>query len=171
MGGGSEGRLELLGMDEKADPLRPPELEEFLAKPKARTGLQFLVRWALILSSIFTVTVLVCTGLFSHPTPGRLTACKSNLKNVATALEMYSSDNAGHYPRRLEDLLPGKYLRQLPTCPAAEKMTFTDYQVSAKPDNYSFSCVGDNHRASYHRSAPNYPSYSAFEGLVDKPPD
>ena len=29
---------------------------------------------------------------------GQLTACKSNLKNIATALEMYSTDNSGQYP-------------------------------------------------------------------------
>lgn len=31
---------------------------------------------------------------------GQLTACKSNCKNIATALEMYAGDNGGHYTTR-----------------------------------------------------------------------
>ena len=33
---------------------------------------------------------------------GTLTACMSNCKNIATALEMYSSDHGGRYPATLE---------------------------------------------------------------------
>lgn len=36
---------------------------------------------------------------------GQLTACKSNCKNIATALEMYAGDNGGHYPLRLQELI------------------------------------------------------------------
>lgn len=34
-----------------------------------------------------------------NPPRGSLTSCKSNLKNIATALEMYPSDFGGRYPR------------------------------------------------------------------------
>lgn len=96
-----------------------------------------------------------------------LTDCRYNVKNVATALEMYASDNAGHYPQKLEQLLPGNYLKTLPTCPAARLMTFTDYQTGHDPDSFTFSCVGDNHARSYGHSALNCPSYNSYEGLVE----
>mgnify|MGYP000875333540 CR=1 FL=1 len=51
---------------------------------------------------IIVMTVLLITGIpfflyllntgYSN-TPGKLTACESNLKNIATALEMYATDN------------------------------------------------------------------------------
>ncbi|CAN0409467.1 unnamed protein product, partial [Phaeothamnion confervicola] len=44
--------------------------------------------------------------------------CKSNLKNLATALEFYSTDNAGRYPNSISKIVPG-YLKTLPLCPSA----------------------------------------------------
>lgn len=78
---------------------------------------------------------------------------RSKVKNVSSALEMYASDNAGRYPQKLEHLLPGNYLKTLPTCLAAHRMTFTDYHTGHEPDSFTFSCVGDNHARSYGHSA------------------
>ena len=94
---------------------------------------------------------------------GQVTACMSNMRNIGTALEMYSTDNEGHYPASLTQLTPD-YLRIIPTCPAAEKQTYVDsYQVSQNPDAYSFYCKGDNH--SIVGVPENYPSYNSTEGL------
>ncbi|MFN8609390.1 MAG: hypothetical protein U0931_17765 [Vulcanimicrobiota bacterium] len=97
---------------------------------------------------------------------GQLTACKSNEKNIATALEMYSSDNAGRYPTSLAPLTP-LYLKRIPTCPAAGKDTYTEtYQVTIVPDSFSFYCRGHNHGT----AAPeDYPAYNAMTGLLDRP--
>ena len=103
---------------------------------------------------------------------GSLTACKSNLKNMATALELYASDFGGRYPPRLEQLSKGSYLKQIPTCPAAGEMTYTNYHASQNPDDYHLACSGDNHAKAYTGySAPSYgyPRYSADTGLLDHP--
>ena len=107
---------------------------------------------------------------------GPLTACKSNLKNLATALEMYASDNKGRYPSNLDMLTrpnkPGPYLKTIPTCPSAAKITYLDYQFSTKPDSFSFSCCGNNHGKAFtgfNKDSTNYPKYSAVEGLIDHP--
>lgn len=103
---------------------------------------------------------------------GQLTACKSNCKNIATALEMYASDNGGHYPASLRELIPGNYLKELPTCPTAARMTYRDYQSVQTPDSFSFTCVGNNHARSYtgfSTSSTNFPQYSAESGLLDHP--
>jgi len=98
---------------------------------------------------------------------GQLTACKSNLKNIGTALEMYSTDYKGRYPSSLSYLTP-EYLRTIPTCPSAGKDTYTgSYLVREKPDTYTFYCKGSHHRNIY--SCSNYPQYDSIEGLYDYP--
>lgn len=101
-----------------------------------------------------------------------LTACKSNCKNLATALEMYSSDNQGRYPSNLQALVGGNYLKAIPTCPAAGRVTYRDYVCTQSPDSFSFSCVGNNHAKAYtgfSTSSNNFPQYSAESGLLDHP--
>lgn len=101
-----------------------------------------------------------------------MTACKSNLKNLATALEMYAADNAGHYPNQTARLLP-KYLRILPTCPSVRKDNYSgSYQVSASPDNFSLCCLGRNHSRSYrgfNRNDEGFPQYNGSVGLIANP--
>lgn len=55
---------------------------------------------------------------------GQAMACLSNLKNIATGLEMFSTDHRGIYPRSLSELSP-EYLRVLPTCPKAGMDTYS----------------------------------------------
>lgn len=98
---------------------------------------------------------------------GQLTACKSNEKNIATALEMFASDNGGKYPADLKPLITGNYLRTIPTCPAASKDTYSEsYVVQAKPDLFSFYCSGLNHSPML---PANLPGYNAEMGLIDRP--
>lgn len=97
---------------------------------------------------------------------GQLTACKSNEKNIATALEMYASDNVGRYPTDLKPLITGNYLRMIPTCPAAGKDTYTEtYQVQNTPDLFSFYCRGNHHGT---LAPENHPAYNAEMGLVER---
>lgn len=44
-----------------------------------------------------------------------LMICKSNLKNIATSVEMYETDHAGLAPLSLDQLTP-QYLRMIPKC-------------------------------------------------------
>ncbi|MGV8119890.1 MAG: hypothetical protein AB2L14_09035 [Candidatus Xenobiia bacterium LiM19] len=94
---------------------------------------------------------------------GQLTACKSNLKNMGTALEMYSTDNKGHYPRALSQLTPN-YLKNIPTCPSAGVSTYA-YTFSVKPDSYTIFCSGSYHKAN--GLAPDYPEYDFYNGLIE----
>ena len=49
-------------------------------------------------------SMLLSAFLFTRPRSGQLAACESNLKNIATALEMYATDNCGDYPTSLSVL-------------------------------------------------------------------
>lgn len=100
----------------------------------------------------------------------QLTACKSNLKNVATALEMYSTDWSGHYTDDLDKLVPN-YLREIPECPAAEKVTYKEtFQTGPDAplneanfqDYFYLECNGNHHS----ENAENHPQYTSVIGLV-----
>ena len=97
---------------------------------------------------------------------GQLVACKSNLKNIGTALEMYSVDNSGRYPTRLSQLTPD-YLRLVPTCPAAGSDTYSEgYACTSKPDGYTVRCKGSHHEAVGYPA--DFPAYTSGAGLIDR---
>lgn len=102
-----------------------------------------------------------------------MTACKSNCKNIATALELYASDNKGRYCRNLSVLTQGNYLKTIPTCASAGKDTYSDtFQMQLNPDNFTYCCGGNNHAKAYsgfNGKPDNFPQYSAEQGLVDHP--
>ena len=70
---------------------------------------------------------------------GQLTVCKSNLKNLGTALEMYATDNGGRYPTSTADLVPN-YLKTFPQCIKAGRdtysATYTRQKISDEPSAY-----------------------------------
>ena len=118
------------------------------------------------LAGALTLPILV-PNFMKARNQGQLTACKSNEKNIATALEMYATDYAGKYPSDLKPLTTGNYLRLIPTCPAAGKDTYSEsYQMQSSPDLFSFYCSGHNHGTLL---PADYPRYTAEMGLIDRP--
>lgn len=87
-----------------------------------------------------------------------LAACESNLKNIATALEMYSTDNKGYYPKQLQEVVPN-YLKELPSCPTT-KAEYS-YTLNADTNKYEIVCTGK------HEGLPvGYPRYTSDKGLL-----
>ncbi|MCD4786477.1 MAG: nuclear transport factor 2 family protein [Candidatus Eremiobacteraeota bacterium] len=98
---------------------------------------------------------------------GQFTQCQSNMKNIGTALEMYSTDHSGHYPKNLKQLTP-EYLKFIPTCASAGKDTYSEsYESTQNPDTYEFCCSGSHH--SNVGVPPNYPKYDSTRGLTSRP--
>jgi hypothetical protein len=95
-----------------------------------------------------------------------LTACKSNLKNLGTAMEMYSTDFQGRYPEDMNKLVP-EYLEEIPNCPAANRATYrletgvdATHNDAGFKDYYYLYCGGENHTAV---SVPSdLPAYNPF---------
>lgn len=121
---------------------------------------------------------LVCNSLTAYivQTQGErehaesdLTSCKSNLKTIGTACEMYATDHAGRYPQNLEVLLAPSdaqpYFKRMPTCPTSPDCYY-DYDYNTCPDTYTLQCKG-NHRDDYIEEG--YPKFSATEGLIERP--
>ena len=126
-----------------------------------------------ILKIVLVITVLaagllamiVVPNFMRARTRGSLTSCKSNLKNIATALELYSTDNKGRYPKSLAQLTPN-YLKFIPVCPASNEDDYSEtYQVGTVPDTFTFYCASKSHSSA---NVPDgYPQYSSEKGLIE----
>ena len=139
------------------EPKRKPIFLWVLAGLVLATGLGFVI-----------VPILLERGARSGG--GQLPACKSNLKNIGTACEMYSTDFAGHYPPTGKlFLLTPNYLKTIPTCVAASKDTYSaTYRGSlGSPDAYTFYCAGNNHENA--GTPANFPQYNSVAGLISQP--
>lgn len=90
---------------------------------------------------------------------GQIAACKGNLKNFGTALEMWATDHGGKYPKTLTELSPD-YLKTSGTCPTGGRY---EYEVTGK--GYKVTCQG-GHEAQGFPSVLLY--YSSEEGLIER---
>lgn len=94
---------------------------------------------------------------------GILIGCKSNLKNLATACEMYASDNGGRYPKAVSELVEKNYLRRIPKCPLGGDY---QYSVKLKPDSFIWICPCEHTGTD---TPKGYPRYNAEQGLIERP--
>jgi hypothetical protein len=104
---------------------------------------------------------------------GRLTACKSNLKNIGTAAEMYATEHQGHYPKSLDQLFQeGQdgnllYLRNELRCPSDTHAEYL-YRMHPPPAGATFEIfevhcsAGPAHRLPY-----GQPGYNSEQGLTE----
>ena len=128
----------------------------------------------------FLVLVLIKPGcMLRGGEQSRLCACKSNLKNIATAIEMYGTDFEDSLPPKMESLTPN-YLRTIPQCPAygddtSVPMWFIsppgnrDYVYQLKGDEFEVYCTGEKHRAAKVFSKDFPRLYSDSRGITEKP--
>ena len=103
--------------------------------------------------------ILTAVGLFLyHEKPTiELKQCETNLRQLAIALEMYSYEHQGRYPRSLAELVP-QYVISLPKCPAAGADTYSSGLATAsQPDIFSLQCTGNFHHKA--RQPINCPQY------------
>lgn len=80
------------------------------------------------------------------------------------------ADNGGRYPMPTPalQLTGGRYLKVIPTCPAADENTYR----GTKPDTFTYNCTGSRHGKAYtgfNKNTTNYPHYDAGEGDLDHP--
>ncbi|HEY4001071.1 MAG TPA: prepilin-type N-terminal cleavage/methylation domain-containing protein [Candidatus Xenobia bacterium] len=123
-----------------------------------------LIELMIVIAIIAILAAILVPNFIRARAQGQLTSCESNEKNSGTAFEMYSTDNAGHYPTTMTSLTPN-YLKIIPTCPAAGTDTYTaTFQQTSPPDGYSFYCTGVVHSSVL--GLDNYPQYNSTQGLV-----
>ena len=125
--------------------------------------------FVLIMVSCFVFAALYGPRFIRPKHSGGLTACKSNCKNIGSALEMYSTDHEGKYPPKLSKLVPN-YLKVIPECLDAGRVTYKLRTVDPKGvyvNYYEFCCEGSNHE--YYGIYGDYPYYDAVGGLIERP--
>lgn len=145
-----------------------------LRRPLASTEQQSQATLFVAVVCMILGTLAILPGLMHRPKrQGPLTACKSNLKNIGTAMEMYSTDWQGHYPNNLAALTPA-YLIALPQCPVSRSQSYrlqtgpkAGYNTQGYEDYYVLQCQGENHKRI--RLAPNFPQYDCLQGLIEGP--
>lgn len=142
---------------------------------KKRAGFT-LIELMIVIAIIAILAAILVPNFLKARAQGQLTACKSNCKNIATALEMYASDNSGRYPldgQFAPSLTGGNYLKTIPTCPSVGSDTYGGpYTSGQTPDCFSFWCSGNNHGKAYtgfNGNATGFPQYNGDVGLIANP--
>lgn len=145
-----------------------------LSKIRRRSGGFTLIELMIVIAIIAILAAILVPNFIRARAQGQLTACKSNLKNIGTALEMYSTDWSGKYPSDTALLTPN-YLKTVPDCPAAASNTYVAVFGTGQtfnPDNYQdyyyVDCQSANHTAV--SVTGNYPGYNGIQGLIERAP-
>lgn len=133
-----------------------------------------LIELMIVIAIIAILAAILVPNFIRARAQGQVTSCKSNLKNIGTACEMYATDNAGRYPKDLTVLTKDAntqqpYLKQIPKCPSEGTSTpyTSTYTSATNPDVYTVYCGGSkgNHTAA--GCDPGYPKFTATQGLIE----
>jgi len=109
------------------------------------------------------ITFLLLWGSAFAGPDSHLIACKSNVKNIGTAVQQYAEKHGGNYPATLR-AVRGGYLKQVPKCPSAGKDTYSaTYRTLSTPEGYRVSCGGHHHATVGYPK--NQPAYNGVVGL------
>ena len=124
-----------------------------------------LIELMIVIAIIAILAAILVPNFLRARAQGQFTQCQSNCKNIGTSLEMYSTDNAGHYPTGSFSGLTPSYLKIIPTCASAASDTYSGtYTSDINPDAYTFYCGGSNHSA---LGVPaDFPQYNSTSGLT-----
>lgn len=99
-----------------------------------------------------------------YSTKADLENCCINLTQMSEAFSNYARVHHGAYPASQYELVPD-YLAQLPTCPAARRLT---HRTTFRPGgHFRIECTGRNHAAL--GVAANLPSWDTEPGLRRNP--
>lgn len=135
-----------------------------------------LIELMIVIAIIAILAAILVPNFIRARAQGQVTSCKSNLKNIGTACEMYATDHGGRYPEtgQLEAKLTTSdqsgmqpYMKAIPKCPSEGTSTpyTTSYESSTNPDVYTVYCAGTNHLAA--GCDEGYPKFTATQGLIE----
>jgi tRNA A-37 threonylcarbamoyl transferase component Bud32 len=126
-----------------------------------------------IVCNIFFLTAIVLfsfmfyRSLSGERESGSLAFCESNLKKIATALEMYAEDNKGYYPPEFSYLTKNsKYMKSSPLC--SRYYTGYEYIYSNETHNFTIFCKELDVHIWAGMKEGSWPQYSPSGGLILK---
>ena len=130
----------------------------------------FCIPAACIFFFSIILMMIVIPNFLKARESGSLACCESNIKNIATALEMYAVDNEGAYPPSLEYLIKNTsdgawYMKTLPVCPVSK--SGYSYSVNRDNQNYTIWCtIVEAHINAGLPPLASYPQYTPAQGLI-----
>ena len=119
-----------------------------------------LIELMIVIAIIAILAAILVPNFLKARAQGVATACSANLKNIATAVEMYSTDNNGSYPTGLDKLTP-TYLQALPSCSAGGNYGYS----SSLAQSYTIYCTVTNAHTAAGYGTTGFPQYTATGGL------
>ncbi len=138
-----------------------------------------LIELMIVIAIIAILAAILVPNFMKARAQGQVTSCKSNVKNIGTACEMYSTDNNGRYPVATSwsaDLCTNAnpvYLKVIPACPASGTAPPTttnvnngdySYVATSNPDYYGVYCAKANHKAADVQTG--FPQFDSVIGLM-----
>ena len=127
-----------------------------------------LIELMIVIAIIAILAAILVPNFVKARAQGQLTACKSNLKNIGTAMEMYASDHNGRYISGTtlagSDLTTQGYMKVVPTCPVTNNSPYT-YASHENPD-YSYLVCDCGHHEQAGMKSVGYPQFDSIMGLV-----
>ncbi len=138
-----------------------------MSRIKARRGFT-LIELMIVIAIIAILAGILIPNYVRARSKSQLTACQAGMKSIATSLEVYATENAGHFPVSLTVLTPN-YLKTMPTCPSVHSDTYSATYVSGpNPDLFTMVCGALSHTGAG-INLPNYPQYTSGQGLIEQP--
>ncbi len=139
-----------------------------------------LIELMIVIAIIAILAAILVPNFMKARAQGQLTSCKSNVKNIGTACEMYSTDHNGRYPSKtqwqadLTTVINGaSLLKRIPVCPSSgDKTASYNYDSISNPDMYGVWCDKGNHAAGGLVSTltHGYPQFDSASGLIAPAP-
>lgn len=123
-----------------------------------------LIELMIVIAIIAILAAILVPNFVKARAQGQLTACKSNLKNLGTACEMYAADHNGRYPNSYSAIRQEGYMKVLPECPLTPKISYT-YTMRSNPDYYYLLCTSGDHTQAGVK-ATQFPQFDSQVGLV-----
>lgn len=130
-----------------------------------------LIELMIVIAIIAILAAILVPNFIRARAQSQLSACAGNLKNIATALELYSTDNNGSYASLLTALSPTYMRSGAPACPA-NGLAYTYIQGVNAYSIYQNAGGNDVHTpgggGATCDDAGECPSYTAAGGLRTK---
>jgi len=132
-----------------------------------------LIELMIVIAIIAILAAILVPNFVKARAQGQLTACKSNLKNIGTACEMYAADHNGRYPAEQGgngfeggEIRSLGYMKVLPRCPLTPSDPY-EYKSRSNPDYYYLQCSKGNHQqAGVSKTDITYPWFDSAIGLI-----
>lgn len=138
-----------------------------MLRPHARRGFT-LIELMIVIAIIAILAGVLIPNYVRARSKSQLTACQAGLKSIATALEVYATENSGHFPNSLTALTPN-YLKAMPTCASVHSDTYSTTFISgSNPDLFTMVCGTLGHTGAG-VNLPNYPQFTSVQGLIEQP--